>query len=538
MAAYVPSDCLAFIEVDNAVTLVDGVEQSEAWKALAPPIGARSLRSSGRWLVGLARWTGIGSADAVLLARSQFAIVFSGAEANQTESSLTIKPLAVLVIETHTSERRMKPALEAHLQEFAERMIDHPALTRKQVNGADLSEWSSPDGAHRLVAAFADTVAIVGNDEASVLRCVDVHGGRTSSLAGDQKLAAARAQAQPQQAPVFGFVPKAGVKPLLQAWILNRAGSAENGATIARLFSDVFGNIIDGLSWTSTFIDGVNEDRCFVSLSGGIANQLRPNAVPDDRTIMNDPGLVPRDAYSISAYHFRDTEGVWRDLNAIVSSHADVVGAIASRPLLRSLLEPYGIHDPDLFVRAAGTHLETIRREENSTSVLVTDAFDRPALVKAAQPGLQGAAKHETVGTADLILSTSDNWAASFVDNRFLIGRADDIRACLAAKDESRTPASDDAFKRARQLVDFSLPLIAVTFTEDRKPAISFVELFSEHERSAFSTNAEGINQASRKLPYAVSVTMLKENGVEWTSRSSFGFLGALILKFTPENMH
>ena len=89
MTAYVPSDCLAFVEVDNPLALFDGIEQSEAWKALATPIGARSFRSINRRLIDVARWTGVGSADAVLLARSQLAIVFTGAETNKTDSALT-----------------------------------------------------------------------------------------------------------------------------------------------------------------------------------------------------------------------------------------------------------------------------------------------------------------------------------------------------------------------------------------------------------------------------------------------------------------
>ena len=538
MAAYVPSDCLAFVEVNNPLEVVDGIEQSEAWKALAAPIGARSLRSINRGLIDIARWTGLGSADAVLLARSQLAIALTGAQANKTDASLTIRPLVVLVIETHTSQRRMRPVLEGHFQEFVQRMYDRPVMSRKQVDDIDLSEWSSADGGHHLVAAFADSVAIIGNDEASVLRCVDVRRGKNPSLAGNAQLMALRAQAASQDSSVFGFIPKAGVKPLLQAWILSRAGSAADATTIARIFADVFGNIIEGLSWASTFTDGVAEDRCFLSLSEGVANQLRTNAIPDDQTILSNLSFVPQDTYSVSAYHFRDTEGFWRDLNALVSSRADVIAAIAARPLLRSLFKPYGIDDPDSFVRATGPHVETIRHDENSPSVLVADALDRQGLLRASHERIGPTARHQAVGDAELISSSSVNWAAGFADNRFLIGPAEDVRICLEAKTQSQTPHSDDALRRSQQLVDTTLPMIAVTFTDDRKAAVSFVELFSEHERSAFSTEAEVINQASRKMPYAVAATLLKDKGFEWTSRSSFGLFGALLVKFAPENLH
>jgi hypothetical protein len=227
---------------------------------------------------------------------------------------------------------------------------------------------------------------------------------------------------------------------------------------------------------------------------------------------------------------------LWRDLNALVSSHSDVVGAIAARPLLRDLFKPYGIDDPDMFVRAVGTHLETIRLEENSASVLVAEAFDHQSLRQLAQQRLGPAVKTETVGDAELLLSSSDNWAASFADNHFLIGPEESVRRCLQARAEPKSLTSVDAFRRALRIVDVSLPITAVTFTDDRHAAISFVELFSQRERSAFSSNAAAIDEVSRSLPYGVNVTMLKDNGFEWTSRSAFGLLGSLLVRFAPEN--
>ena len=165
-----------------------------------------------------------------------------------------------------------------------------------------------------------------------------------------------------------------------------------------------------------------------------------------------------------------------------------------------------------------------------------TDTLDRRGLLRASQGRIGPAAKHEAVGDAELISSSSNNWAVSFAENRFLIGPAENVRACIEAK--AQTLASEDALRRSQQLVDTSLPIIVLTFTDDRRAAISFVELFSHHGRSAFSTNAETINQASRRMPYAVAVTLMKDQNLEWTSRSSFGLLGSLLVRFAPENLN
>ena len=535
MAIYAPADCVAFVEADDLVDLADGIGSSEAWTKLAAPLGARSTLLPNRWLIRLARWTGIGSGDAILFARSQFAIVFTGVEETEADATLTVKPLTTLIIETHTTQRRMRSTLERHVEDFA-RAHGQASLVHKQVDGVELAEWSSSDGARHITLAFVGTVAMVANDESSVMRCIDARRGKGASLLGNQQLEHARAQVGAAGAPLFGFVSKAGVKPILHAWALHLFSSNQNATTIAPVFGSIFSNLIEGFAWTSRFTEGRAEDRCFLQLSEGVADKLRVSAVPEDRVPSNEMTFVPPDTYSVSVYHFRDVERLWRDVNATVSSHADVVGAIAARPLLRSLFPPYGINDPDAFVSAVGTRMATIRLDENAPSVLVAGAFDRPSLRKLAQQRLGPTAKTETVGQAELMLSSSDNFAASFADDHLLTGTGDTVRRCLQAKAQTQSLASVDAYRRSERLIDSSLPIIALTFTDDRRPAISFVELFSQSARSAFSTNASSIDQASRSLPYAVSVTMLKEDGFEWTSRSAFGVFGSLAIGFVPEN--
>ncbi len=538
MAAYVPAECLAFIEANNLTEVANQIESTEAWKALAVPLDARRNLLPNRWLIRAARWTGFGSTDSVLLARAQVAVVFTDAQANQGGTTLTIKPLAALVIETHTMQRRMRPVLERRVDEFAKRIYGQPTRSQNQVDGVDLIKWSTSDGAHHVIMAFVDTVAIVGNDETLVLRCVEVHRGRSAALAGNQQLEDLKRRVGAANASLFGFISKTGIKPILRAWALYRAGNSSNGETVAQIFADTFGNLIDGLGWSSRFADGGTEDHCFLSLSEGITDKLRGDVVPESRAADNPLVFIPSQTFSVSIYHFRDTDGFWRDLNATISSHANVLGAIASRPFLRNLLRPYGIEDPDTFVRSVGPQLETVRLDETSPSVLIAEAFDRQSLRKLAQQRLGPIPKTETIGDAELLLSSSDSWAASFIDNYFLIGPDQGVRRCLQAKAQSQSVTSIDQFRRAQRLIDVSLPISIATFTDDHHAAISFVELFSQSERPIFSTNAAAVDNASRSLPYAVTVTLLKDRGFDWTSRSSFGLLGSLLVNLAPENSH
>jgi hypothetical protein len=535
MAGFAPSDASAFVEVNDLLDVASHIEETTAWKSLAAPIGARSSLVPNVWLIRLARWTGIGSADAILLARSQVALIITGAEASEAGSTLTIKPLATIVIETHTSQRRMRPALERHLEEFARRFYQQPSMVRKQMAGVDLTVWTSVDGTRKIIAAFLDTAAIIGNDEQSILHSVEARTGKRPTLSGTAQFQSFRSTLGTDRSALFGFVSKSGVKSLLQGYALYRGSSSADVATVSQIFADSVGSLIDGLAWTSRFVDDMFEDRCTIKLADGVADQLRMNLTPTGSLDLSDLPFVPANAYSISLYRFRDLQGAWRDLNLAVSSHADFLGALAARPLFQSMLQSYGIRDQELFVRSAGPRIQTVRLQEDSTSVLITEAFDRPGLQKLAQQRLGPKMRTESSSDEQILLSDTDNWAMTFVNNYFLSAPADELRSCVAVKSTTQSLTSTEGYRKAEELVDVSLPIVALTFTRDDQAAISFVELFSEQPRSTFSTNAANVDQMVKHLPYAVSVTILKDSGLEWTSRSSFGLLGSLLIKLTPE---
>lgn len=531
MAQFAPVDSLAFVEGNDLPELLRGIENTQAWRSLAQPIGAPERLSPNRFWITLARWLGVGPTDAVLFARSQTAVIFSGAEGSQAGNILTIKPLATLIIETHTSQRRMRPALERHIETFARRLYQNPIFLRKTVEGVEFQQWTSADGTHQIVFAFLNTAVIVGNDERSVLRVIQTRSGQIASLGNTNELADAKAKTRAAQSAVFGFVSQAGVKSLLQAYALSRSGSAEDAVTGARIFADTFGGILKNVGWSAVFVDGMVEDRCSIMLADGVAEKLRTSASPDRGPDLSNLPFVPATAYSVSLYQLQDAPSFWSDLNVAVASHTDVLGSIAARPMLKSVLKSYGIDDPDLFARAIGRRIQTVRLSADLPATLVTESFDRPALRNLANRRLGKDPNHETVGDAEL-LSSRDNWSAAFVNNYFLIGPTDSVRASLTSGNQ--TISSTDAFRKAQAHVDLSLPLIALTFTNDQRAAISFVEAFSNQQRSTFAATGPQIEQAANALPLAVSATVLRASNLEWNARSSFGLGGWLTAQLYP----
>ena len=538
MASYVPAESVAYIEANDLAQVAEGLSRTEAWRALAGPLGAPQKLISHPWLVSFARWTGFGTAESVLLARSQFAVCFSQPQATESGSTLTIKPLAALVIETHTSQNRMRSTIEKYVDQLARDSYGSDVVViRKQVNGADLQEWSTADGSRRLVLSVIDTVAIVGNDESIVMSCLDVHAQKHKSLADVNQFQGAHQNLRDPHSAVFAYVPKTGVKLVIQAWALARAGNSSDAASIAPLISNTFGNLIDGLAWTSRFDDAGAEDRCLVTLAQGVAQQTS-SVAPNKPLNSIDTSFVPPEAISVTIYNLEDPKGSWTQLNTVVSSHSDFVGAIASRPLLQGLLAPYGIRDADGFFAAIGPRLQIVRLDQAAPAVLLAESFDQQALKKIAAERLGANPKIDQAGQAEMLISASDNWSVAFVDKYFLSGPADEVRRCLEAKGAGKSIRTVDGFDRARSSIDMSFPIFSLSFADDRAAAISFVEFFSKQERSAFSTNADAIQKGASAVKYSASVTTIKNGLVEWRARSSFGLVGSLLTTFAPEKTH
>lgn len=536
MSQFAPVDGLAFVEANDLGAVVTGIEQTNAWQALAAPIGAPSRISPNRWWITLARWTGLGSTDAILFARSQVAVVFSGAEGNQAGNTLTIKPLTTFIVETHTSQRRMRATVERHLEGLARRIYKDPIFLRKTIENLELMEWTSADGTHQIVFAFLETAVIVGNDETSVLHSIRARMGNGPSLRDVTDFKDVRQRTHSSEAAVFGFVSQSGIKSLLQAYALYRSDSSADAITGARIFADTFGGTVKNAGWAASFRDGMVEDRCSVGLADGVANRLRRSVVPERGPDLANLQLVPIGVHSVSLYQLHDSVSFWSELNATVSSHADLIGAIAARPMLKTLLKSYGIDDADAFSRAIGTRLQTIRIDENSPSVMVAESFDRQALRNLATRRLGQNPKSEKVGEAELLLSSTDNWGAAFINNYFLIGPADLVRRCLSTPSTNASLSTTEQFRKSQSHVDVSLPMTALTFTKDERAAISFIETFANQQRSAFATTGSEIDQAAKGLPMALSATVLGDSSIEWSARSSFGLGGSLAAQLFPQD--
>jgi hypothetical protein len=538
MAAYVPADTLVYVESNSLPNITSAITSTDAWKALAAPAGMRTDAGEIGWASRLALWAGIGPAEAVVFARAQVAIAVMGFDAADAGDTLRVKPRYALVVETHTSAGRARAAVENRVGDFARRAYGEPRLEHKQVDGTDLMTWSSPTGERRIILALIESVAVIGNDELAVRACLAVRRGEQQNLSGAAPLEEMRERVAGNGALAFGFVSAKGAARLLEVGATLYAGQISEDPhtqSAAAVVLPQLAKILGSVGWSARMTGGVIEDRYFLSLQNGVAARLRAPLAFTDSITPRASDVLPADTYSMSRYESPDAEAAWRGMKGAIISQLDTVGAFVVTQLFNALLKPYGISEPEPFLRAAGPELVTARLDDSGASTLiVVEVRDEKALREFVGKRLGAGAKTEQVADASMLVSAEEErGAASFIAGRLLMGSAASVRRCLEARTRGQVLAQASYFKEATRLASLNSPANAVTYTDDKTAARTFiVAIATQRGASVKAFNEAEFERALGQIPYAVSATRLAEGGFEKTTRSSFGQFGTLAAQF------
>lgn len=532
MATYAPADSIVYAEVNSLPEVFDAFTSTDAWRELAPAAGVDAAQSWKGWLPGFVSFTGLGPSDAVVISRAQIAVSVLGFRAaEESETTLRLAPRVALVAETHTSEWRVRAAVEKLLGDFTRKTFGAPPVERKEVDGVPFYTWAEEGGARRkIVAAVEGSMAVVGNDEAAVRACLDVRRGTRPSLAGDEGLREMRERVSGEGALAFGYAPRGSVakaaEVLAPAFVAAFSEDPSVQSVLATLVPQLFNQTIGALGWSSRLAGGGIEDTFSLSLAGGMPQRLQAPLAAASSAREEAAGLLPPDASTLTFYNFRNPEDAWRGLNAAFSSQVDILSARLITTALEGLAEPYGVQNPREFLRACGGEVATARLEaESEGKVLVASVRDRAALRAQALAHLGRGARVERAGDAEIIISSDpERGAAAFVGDFVLTGAEGDVRRCLDSIRKRQTMREGAAFGAAPRGF-FDEPAFARTLSDERAAARSVLSLFARR------LDAAGLEKALARRAYAVSETRLGEGGFEMKTRSAFGWFGYVVTR-------
>jgi hypothetical protein len=541
MAAYVPAESLVYVEANNLPAIANSIVKTDAWKVLAPAAGLKSNLGEVGWWSRLIAWTGIGPADAVVLSRAQVAFTVLGIEASKTAVDLKVRPSAALVAETQTSEWRTRSAVENRVEEFARRAYGELHIERKESDGLKLTVWSATTGDRKIVAAVMGSIAVIGNDEATVRACLAVRRGERPSLKGNAQFEAMRGRASNQESLAFGYVTQAGATQLIEAvapaYVLSFSSDARAQSLAASVLPQLASKIT-GIGWSAHSIGGGIEDRYILTLQNDLAASFR-EAMPTSANIASSASaLLPRTTYSVSSYNYNDPSAAWRGLIGAISSQLDALSTLVVSTALKSSLAHYGIDDPEKFLQAVGPEITTARLDNSGEStVIAVEVRDEKALRRFVSSRLGADARAEHLGNAELIIAKDEErGAACFLAGHLLMGSTLNLRRCLSAYLQKQSLDTSEAFKAARQSLDSKGGQSAVTLTDEHETARTFLTALARQSAARERPlNQQDFESALGKLAYTVSETRLTEEGFERTTRSSFGQFGAQAVQVMPK---
>jgi len=537
MATYAPADSLLYIEANRPLDVAETIAGTDAWRAFEKTIGAPSITPRSRWLQGFIRWTGIGPIQSVILARAQIAAVVTDLDAIEEGETLRIKQEEAILIETHTSEGRIKAPFEQAIKALAEKNYGRPTVRRTTLDGIDFVEWSAPEGTRQIVAAIIGSLVIVGNTEHVVQNCLAVSQGRRQSLKGDPELDRMRLRLGGENALTFGYVPTGNSARLLGVGLPMLLGRAPGDSGFQRLITSGASKVFGSLGWTSrSYLTGI-EDQYLIRLQPSIVARLRPNF---GRSHINSEiqHLVPDDFYSVTSYKFANPDAAWQSLKSAVSSEVDALSTILFSSLLKSSLFSYGIDDPDSFLGALNGELVTLRLDENGErSILIAGVQDRATLRQLVMRKMGPSARNDHVEQGETFEDPQSGFAASFINDFIVLGTAADVRR-YAANRQANIELNGERFRQMTFFASSNTSANIVTYTNDSDRVRSFVFAMIAVRGTPVVTSGP-IEEAIARLPYSVTETTLSDQGVERITRSSLGQVSTVLpLLFPEESNH
>lgn len=531
MAQFAPANSLLYVEINAPADVLAALTNTDAWRLMIQNGNAPPLSVGNGWRRDFVKATGIGPIHSVILTRSQLAVVVTSFGAVESGDTLNVKPEAALILETHTSERRIRAPLEGLLETFVAATYPTAQAERDRFDGANIIQWRDTDGSGQLVAAFLGSLVVIGNSRQVVESCLAVARRRAPSLKFNTNLVEARDSHDAGNALAFGYVPAENSSKLVAAGIPILLGQAPADKQLQRLAQNTAANLIGSLTWTSRPFRGGIEDRYEIAIVQDVVDELR--------THVGQPGVIhapelATDFYSISHYDLEDPLAAWQGLKTSISRRVDTVTAVIFDATLRSSLSDYGIQEPEKFLGAVKSPVTTVRFDQDGNrQLLVARVRNRDKLTRLFAETLRVKGRSKD-GSATSVMESADATFSVVVNESLVIlGHPVDVQQYYRLVGELATQRD----KQPKQIAHFeesgSLGHV-VTFTNDTERVRGCMTAVMKAYDQDISPQ---LNARFNELPYAVTLTTLTRPGLTRITRSPLGQFSSIIPLLVPNEI-
>jgi len=525
MAEYAPADSFVYLQVDSLNQLATALEQNETWKILGPTLDIQ-MGTGGGWL-STAAWAGIAPTDSVILSRAQMALVIVGMNTTEEADTLKIRPEAALIVETHTSQRRIRSTAIEAVKRIAQFAYGQPTCTQ-HIEGAEYIECVAPQGDRRIVAALEGTLVVVGNSKNAVQICLEVHRGQRSSLKTDADMLAMRSKVSTDKSLAFGYISSANAAKLFSLGAPLLIGKAPGDHQLEQILAVSAAKILRGIAWSSVSAAGGLEDRFLFSLEPSVLSRLGPAF---DTAQVGDEfwKLVPETFQSLTIYRTQNPQAAWVAMDSAVSSKLDALSAVVFASLLKSALSVYGITDPQELLATLAPPLVTLRTDPGAEgSILIARVRDRQALRRLLAKQLFSGNRGQIMEGVHSDPDSSKEFAAVIVNDYVLVGKTENVKRCVVAVRNNQIISAGTKLQRFIHFAPNSTATI-VTFTNDEPRLNSVISVLSALKGQAPSPEkAEVLRRVVQDAAFAATETTLSTIGIERRTRSALGQFSTL----------
>jgi hypothetical protein len=526
MDTYVPDSALGFVVVNDVPQVINNLTSTQGWKDLAPAYGLDGKFGYAGWLATLGRWTGLGTAESLLISRGQFALVITGIELRGDE----VKPRWALVAETHGSESSVKSLISERVAQLATRAYKNPIQESSEYEGVPISIFRAPAGEQSLLTAHIKSEWILANNPEALRACIDTRMGRTPAVSTNKLLPAAR-QAVDQDGEVFAFVSKQGSARIAQFFSHLYAGKLLEATPLTGLLeslvSDISNGMMEGMTYSATFERGAVTDQYAVLCKPDVAEGLKAamkissNTSPEKSALLKQ---VPVTVGDVAWFNLQDPSRSIESFEKMVTTRIGVAQSFLFHRFFTSAKKIFlGLEQGENGSSAIGSEVvRVIFPEHEDEPVWIATAVEKTATDKLAMGLISHPStnlKRENYKGLVLKISGDNKKAFTLMDQFLVYGSSASLKKFIDEKQRNSAWVQSPKFTTASaQLEDSEGALLRYRSVaeESAKMMNSF--------RKKLNIKVEDTSTAvAEKLPFAASRGGINDSGFHITSRSAFG---------------
>ena len=529
LAAFVPRTAIGFLELNDWTRLTDDLASSKGWTDLAPAYGIwdrwKHLGLSARAI----RWTGIGTSEQVVLARSQFGLFITSLEVKGEE----VRPRLAFIAETHSSPRRLESVINQRLPLLAHQILGETTEEASvfQETPVRVFRAKSTEG-RRLYSAQIEGEWIVANHTEAIEAAINTRKGRVASMTSDENLAQARAR-DGGGPGLFAFVTGEGTSRLGRFSANLFAGRVLGESmlleSLESIVADLTSKVSQGLAYRLRFENGLAVESWRWICPPDMAAQLRQGILPraSEAAITK---RVPEIATGVTLVNADDPKKALETLEAVVSArmgaahsflfHRFLIGAREALFGFKEGESATGILGNEIVIASLGPH--------PVEQAWLINVVDRSRLDPIVERFLSsgGARIVREIKSGYLILTSSDERRGSvaFLDDIVSFGSRAGIARLVEAHSDGKPMVETSRFRSASK----PSPGIVASFSSVGEETQKMMEALAAFLPRGAATNDPG--SALERVPLSSSSVRLEDWGILIEEHSPFGSLTWLSL--------